>query len=229
MGILGKALHDYYGGNIEMPLVVQCDRAPDEVMLQSQFFFPEEEMTKLDKTALQAAKGRILDVGAGAGRHTLALQEKGYQVVALEADEDCASLCRLRGVEQVAPIPWQAFTAKGEFDTTIALMNGLGLCGTHKELSTYLRWHCEVLDKGGKIIVDTSSVAYLKPAIDKTRRRDEVYFRFLYEGEVTEWFSWLFAEKAEAVRQLRRVGFINVICLFQEPTGRYLLTAEKKG
>jgi SAM-dependent methyltransferase len=227
MGLLGRALRDYYIGLDKTALVVECDRAADEDMNRAQFFTEEVLMPRLDRLALTSATGRVLDVGAGAGRHTLALQQRGLQVDALEADADCTALCEDRGALAVLHTPWQAYAPGPVYDTTLALMNGLGLCGTYTDLPFYLSWHLALLKKGGKAYLDTSSVGYLRPPADKSRRRDEVWFRFRYGQETADWFSWLFADKAEAERQMRRAGFINVSCLFSEPNGRYLLCGQK--
>jgi hypothetical protein len=228
MGVLGQALLDYYSGNEHFPLVVQCDRAPDEIMIPKQFFLSFNEMTKLDKLALTTCKGNVLDVGAGAGRHSLALQNVGLQPTALEMDSSCVEICETVGIQSIKCLSWQDYHPGPTYDSTLALMNGLGLCGTFNGLSEYLSWHLDALVKGGRILVDSSSVSYLPLSKDIKRRKDEVLFRFKYEELISDWFSWLFAERVDAERYMRKVGFINVKCLMSEPQGRFLLTGEKR-
>ena len=43
-----------------------------------------DEMPAIEQEALLMAKGKILDVGAGAGCHALALQDKGMSVTAID-------------------------------------------------------------------------------------------------------------------------------------------------
>lgn len=228
MGVLGQALWDYHRGEEATPLIVECDRAPDEEMNRRQFFLPFSEMTELDRMALELAKGQVLDVGAGAGRHSLALIERGIASTALEADSDCADLCRERGVASVENCLWQAYAPGPSFDTAIALMNGAGLAGTYAGLPDYTSWLHDILHPGGRILLDTSTVTYLPKPADPARRLDEVWFRFRYGNQRTEPFSWLFVSRSDLERNLRRVGFIHVQTLMVEYQGRALLSATKR-
>lgn len=228
MGVLGQALWDYHRGDETTPLIVECDRAPDEEMKRSQFFLPFAEMTELDRMALELARGPVLDVGAGAGRHSIALQERGVQATALEADSDCASLCRDRGVEHVENCLWQEYTPGPVFETAVALMNGAGLAGTYANLHAYTDWLNSVLTSGGRVLLDTSTVTYLPKPRDAARRADEVWFRFRYGALRTEPFSWLFVSRSDLERSLRRAGFIHVQTLMVEYQGRALVSATKR-
>ena len=228
MGVLGQALWDYHRGERLEPLIVECDRAPDEEMQRAQFFYSPSQMPLLDRTALKAAKGAVLDIGAGAGRHSLALQAAGHRCVALEYDADCASLCQERGVLQVENQSWQAYAPGPIYDTALALMNGAGLCGTNAGLPQYAAWLASCLAPGGKVLMDTSTVTYLPRSPEKNRRLDEVWFAFRYGEQRTERFSWLFTSRSEVERQLRRAGLVNVHALFVEAGGRVLISGSKR-
>lgn len=227
MGVLGMALWDHHLGYPPRPLVVECDRAADEEMSQALFFLPMAQMAQLEQIALRQCRGHVLDVGAGAGRHSLALQQLGYTPTALEADADCARLCVARGVHQVEALPWQAYQPGPIYDTALALMNGAGLAGTFEGLAAYLSWLFSCLAPGGNLLLDTSTVDYLPKPQDKARRPDEVWFRFRYGVTRTEPFSWLFLAPAELQRQLRRFGFRSVRAIYTGADGRTLVEAQK--
>ncbi len=227
MGVLGTALWDHHLGAPHRPLVVECDRAADEEMSQALFFLPLAQMAPLDQLALQQARGQVLDVGAGAGRHSLALQDMGHSPTALEADADCARLCMARGVARVEAAPWQTYRPGPVYDTALALMNGAGLAGTFEGLAAYLPWLRDCLAPGGRLLLDTSTVDYLPKPPDKARRPDEVWFRFRYGATRTEPFSWLFVAPAELQRQLRRHGFRGVRAPYAGADGRTLVEAVK--
>ena len=227
MGVLGTALWDHHQGYPHRPLVVECDRAPDEEMSQALFFLPMAQMAKLDQLALHQARGQVLDVGAGAGRHSLALQTLGHTPTALEADADCARLCQTRGVGQVEALPWQQYRPGPVYDTALALMNGAGLAATFDALPAYLQWLYGCLAPGGKLLLDTSTVHYLPKPQDPARRPDEVWFRFSYGVTRTEPFSWLFLAPAELQRQLRHHGFRGVRPLYTDTDGRTLIEAKR--
>lgn len=228
MGVLGQALWAYYRQDETTPLIVECDRAADEEMKRQQFFLPFADMTELDRMALELAHGSVLDIGAGAGRHSLALQERGIHCTALEADSDCAALCRERGVNAVENRLWQEYAPGGVFDTAVALMNGAGLAGTYAGLPAYTDWLYSVLVPGGRVLLDTSTVTYLPKPHDPGRRPDEVWFRFRYGALRTEPFSWLFVSRSDLERNLRRAGFIHVQTLMVEYQGRALVSATKR-
>ncbi len=85
--------------------------------------WPEHE-----RQAFEAVTGRVLDVGAGAGRASLAAQERGMEVVALDVSPGAVEVCRRRGVEQTVLGGIEAAT--GTFDTFLYLGGNLGLIGS---------------------------------------------------------------------------------------------------
>ena len=88
-----------------------------------------------DEWAVSRATGRVLDVGAGAGRAALALQERGQQVTALEVSPGAAQACRARGVRDVylgTPQRAAADGMAGAFDSALLLGNNIGLLGSRE-------------------------------------------------------------------------------------------------
>lgn len=53
-----------------------------------------------DVTALDLVGGRVLNVGAGAGRFLLALQSRGHEPMALDVSPGAVEVCRRRGVRR---------------------------------------------------------------------------------------------------------------------------------
>ena len=85
-----------------------------------------------DTWALQRAPGRVLDMGAGAGRASLALQERGQDVVALDVSPGAVGVCRRRGVKEVflGTVAELAAAGGAPFDSVLMLGNNLGLLGS---------------------------------------------------------------------------------------------------
>jgi 2-polyprenyl-3-methyl-5-hydroxy-6-metoxy-1,4-benzoquinol methylase len=129
---LGKALRDHLDSGVGRTVDVSRSDGLFYSIETEEFFSLKGRLLDLDETALAAARGRILDVGAGAGRHALALQELGCEVVAVDISPLCVEVMRARGVNQahVADV----FSIGGErdlggFDTVLFLMQSIGIAG----------------------------------------------------------------------------------------------------
>jgi hypothetical protein len=228
VGILGKALQDYSTEGFSEPLMVLCDRAKPEPMRIEQFFDAEALMPPLDRYALSLCKGHTLDLGAGAGRHSLALMASGLPSTALESDPFCATLVASRGVKNVLCTSWEDYSAtthgEGKYDTVLALMNGIGLAGTMAALPHYLEALKQWLAPGGQVLIDSSDVHYLPRSPDKARLVQEVLFAFQYQGVKSEWFSWIFVEETRLKAEFKKHGW-KTETVFSAPGERFLLRA----
>ncbi len=94
-------------------------------------------MPKIERKALDMTKGKTLDVGAGSGCHSLFLQEKGIDVTAIDIAPLSVQTMKERGIKNV--LEQDFFTLKGQFETILMLMNGVGIVGTLERLPKCLR------------------------------------------------------------------------------------------
>ncbi|MCX6228324.1 MAG: methyltransferase domain-containing protein [Bacteroidia bacterium] len=157
---IGQAIWDYANGIREDSIVVNSEIAEDDVLLPSYFFREYDQMPIQEQKALSLCNGRILDVGAGAGAHVLWLQEKGYDVDALEISKLSCDTMTKRGVKNVILQDiWEYKDQK--YDTILMLMNGAGLARTLPGLSTLLNHLKTLLNPKGKILIDSSDLLYL--------------------------------------------------------------------
>src|ERR1700760_2159473 len=99
--VLGRAIADYFAGVRRRKLWVHMQNFPREEMPIKTYFRTAEQMPELEWIALQHCRGRILDIGAGAGSHSLALQQLGQDVTALEISPLAAAVIKKRGVRNV--------------------------------------------------------------------------------------------------------------------------------
>ena len=225
--MLGRALTDFYANRAEGELTVESDRADTEVYQMALFFAPFADWNSVEQRAIDLCRGHVLDIGSGAGRHSLELQSRGLLVTALEADEELTKLCTARGVERTVHAQWQHYKhADLAPDTILVLMNGLGLAGYHDKLLFLARYCYRLLPKGGQVLADSSEISYLPPSAKLHRRADEIYFRFAYLGQHSNWFSWLFASKQFAVDTFTKAGF-NCTATNLPGEDRFLLQAIK--
>ncbi|WP_420615075.1 class I SAM-dependent methyltransferase [Candidatus Palauibacter sp.] len=116
-----------------------------------------------ERYALDLCRGRVLDLGAGAGPHTLALQSVGLRVVAVEGSADVARLLRARGASSVVHADFRYWWRAG-FDTVLMLMNGLGPVGTLAGLDRFLARAPRFLAPGGQLLVDGAEAAPSRPS-----------------------------------------------------------------
>ena len=204
--ILGQALLDYHHGRKKAALTVHCNVADDEPLPAAYFFRTLLQMPELERLALDESRGRVLDLGAGAGCHSLELQSRGFgHVKAVDVSAGAVQVMTERGVRTVArhdllaPLP----PTELPYDTILLLMNGLGLAGTLDGLARFLAHARTLLAPGGQILATSSDVRYLYEDEDGSIRINlngpyygEVEYRLSYQGKAGEPFPWLFVDAA---------------------------------
>jgi SAM-dependent methyltransferase len=207
--LFGIAILDFQTHNSPEDLVTETNISEADEMSVEYLFRSYNEMPKLEKKALQLAKGKILDVGCGAGSHSLYLQEKGFDVTAIDISPNAIKACQLRGVKnarvqnllEVENDPSESELAKQKFDTILLLMNGTGIFGTLTETSKYLLKLKSLLNPNGQILIDSSDIiymfdededgAYLVPA---NGYYGELTFTVSYKGQTEDNFPWLYLD-----------------------------------
>lgn len=193
--ILGQALCDYHFRRPASRLWVYDCFGPRVEMKVPVYFRSWEEMPLLEQIALTECRGRILDIGAGAGSHALELQKRGLEVVALDQSEGAVEVMRDRGVQNAVQGDIFRYD-EGKFDTLLLLMNGIGLAGDLSGLKKLLRKFRTLLKDGGQIICDSSDVAYMYDdhPFPKDRYYGEISCQYGYRSLRTEPFTWLYID-----------------------------------
>ena len=97
--LFGKAILDFQTNNSPEDLVTETNISEADEMRVEYLFRDFKGMPKLEKKALQLSKGKILDVGCGAGSHSLYLQEKGFDVTSIDISPNAIKACELRGLK----------------------------------------------------------------------------------------------------------------------------------
>ena len=202
--LFGKAILDYQTNNSPEDLVTETSISEADEMPVSYLFRTYNEMPKLEQKALQLAKGSVLDVGCGAGSHTLVLQnERNLDVTAIDISENAVKACQLRGIEnvKVANILDLDVDVENKFDTILLLMNGTGIFGTLNETAKYLQKLKLLLNEGGQILIDSSDLIYMFDqdedgaySIPAEGYYGELTFTVQYKGETEDTFPWLYLD-----------------------------------
>jgi len=219
---LGKALRDHLDSGVGRTVDVSRSDGLFYSIETEEFFSLKGRLLDLDETALAAARGRILDVGAGAGRHALALQELGCEVVAVDISPLCVEVMRARGVNQahVADV----FSIGGEknlggFDTVLFLMQSIGIAGSLFGLEQLLDLLRPLVRPGGQLLLDSSPL--LRVPGDSSDLSEGIDVSFAYEGYRGESFSWLYLDETMLGEVAIRRGW-NMEILGRTSASEYL-------
>lgn len=209
----GEAIKAYFEGDTEASITVESDLAETDVWPVSEFFHSWDTMGPLERRAMSLASGRVLDVGAGSGSHSLWLQRHGVDVEAVEISPLAANVIRDRGVKKVTTADFFAFETAKRYDTLLMLMNGAGLAGTLQGLDRLLAKAKGLLAPGGQILVDSSDLLYLYEEEDGSyalpiggRYYGELEYVFEFRGVRSEAFPWVFADQASLADAAERNG-----------------------
>ncbi|GGB83400.1 SAM-dependent methyltransferase [Flavobacterium suaedae] len=200
--LFGKAILDYQTNNNPQDLITETSISEEDEMNVAYLFRDYNNMPKLEQKALQMAKGKVLDVGCGAGSHSLYLQnEKKLDVTAVDISANAIEACKLRGVNKA--ITQDVMKMEGEkFDTILFLMNGAGMCGRLNKISDFLQQIKSLLNDGGQVLLDSSDIIYMFDEDEDGGRwiptdndyYGEVVFNISYKGEHEEPFNWMYID-----------------------------------
>ena len=199
--LIGRAILDYQTGNTPQNIITETSISEEDEMSIAYLFRNYSQMPAIEKKALQLAKGRVLDVGCGAGSHSLYLQnERSLYVTAIDVSPLAAEACKLRGIRNVYAADILKIHDE-KFDTILLLMNGTGICGRLAKISGFLQKLKSLLNGGGQILIDSSDIIYMFdededggkwiPAGDYY---GEIVFNISYKGEHEEPFYWLYLD-----------------------------------
>lgn len=198
---IGRAVYDFHFNSADQRIVVHSDDFDDDTIETSYLFRTYKQMPALEKKAMNLCSGTILDVGAGAGTHSVYLQEKGFKITALETSALCCEVLKDRKIRKV--INQDIFKFNNEtFDTILLLMNGTGIAGSLSGLDVLLHHLITLLNPEGQILIDSSDLIYLFEQEDGSALIDisadkyygELTFQTEYKNWISQPFPWLYVD-----------------------------------
>ena len=214
-----KPSEDAYGEQLfaqyqdQKPTAEIIERDDHHIDLGSEaglYFTEYENWSPVEQQAIAFAKGKVLDVGCGAGRHSLYLQKKGFDVTGIDSSPGAIEVCRLRGLKkaEILPVEKADQLAENNFDTIIMFGNNFGLFGSPENAKKILEKFTRTTTKKAQIIAgtlnpykteDPNHLAYHELNRRRGRMPGQVTIRIRYERAVGNWFDYLFVSPAEMI------------------------------
>ena len=187
--------------------VVERDDGFVDAMKTRGYFSDYESWSPIEQQAMQFVRGRVLDVGCGAGRHSLYLQKKGFDVFGIDISPLAIKVCKLRGLKKSRAIAIEAANFKPDsFDTIIIMGNNFGLFGSFEKARRLLKRFYRMTSEGALIITSsrdpykTDNPAHLQyHKLNKAigRMSGQVRIRIRYESYIGKWFDYLMVSGEE--------------------------------
>jgi cyclopropane fatty-acyl-phospholipid synthase-like methyltransferase len=232
----GHEIHDYFTGKGGFEIVERDDGFFSLSPGPKLYFLKYEEWPECEQEAIKLAKGRVLDVGCGAGRHALYLQKQGFDVLGVDNSPLAIKVCKARGLQNAQILPVTQITRQlGVFDTILMLGNNFALVGNPKRARWLLKRFHKMTSEAGRIIAQTRDpyqtdrsehLEYHAHNRERGRMSGQARIRVRYRRYVTPWIDFLMASKEEMETILENTNW-KVRDFIDGPQGIYVAIMEK--
>jgi len=213
----GRLMNDFFKGR-DVSEIIQRDDGFIEANPVSMYFRTFRQWPRIERDAMNYVRGRVLDVGCGAGRHSLYLQQKKkLDVIGIDASPFAVKISKRRGLKKVKVMSFENVSSKlGTFDTVIMMGNNFGLFHSFRRARLMLRRLHKVTGAGGRIVAETldpydtrdpDHLAYHRRNRRRGRMGGQIRMRILYRKIATPWFDYLFVSRDEMEKLLQGTGW----------------------
>ena len=205
----GQGLCEQYRGE-DTAYVIERDDGYVDLDGMAHYFDGPDTWAQDERRALREVRGRVLDIGAGAGRIALELQRRGHRVTTIDNSPLAVGVCRLRGVRDARVLPLERVCRlRGRYDTVVMFGNNFGLLGGLRAGRKHLRALARITSPDGRIVAQTMDpydtdrpehLAYHRRNRRQGRLGGQIRMRLRHRGLCTPWFDYLFVSRTELVR-----------------------------
>lgn len=198
---MGKAVADYFknGEKGKERIIVYSPMFDDDEILVSTLYRSYKEMPSIEQRALKSSEGKILDVGACSGCHSLVLQEMNKNVTAIDISPLAVETMQKRGIKKAVLKDFWEIDEK--YDTILMLMNGIGIVGKIENLPRFFSHLDKILSDNGKVFFDSSDLCYLyedEEGFIELPEGDNYYgeltYKMQFKNIMGEEFPWLYID-----------------------------------
>jgi len=208
--LFGKALYDYWFDHSPEDIITWTNLTPQEILPVSYLFRDFDEMPVTEQKALKMCRGKILDVGAGSGSHSIWLQEQGQNITAIDFSAFGHKVMKDRGLKDVVLQNFFSYEKK-KFDTILLLMNGVGIVGKAKYAHRLFQQLDKLLLPEGQALIHSSDLKYLYELeqgyrLPKGSYYGDLKFHISYKNE-TEYFDWTYLDEETLTAVGEQNGF----------------------
>jgi SAM-dependent methyltransferase len=230
----GQLLRDLVAGGRVVEVVERDDGCvftgePGYYLAPFRSWWPQE------RRAMRFVRGRVLDLGCGAGRVGLHLQSRGHGVVGVDVSPGAVEVARQRGLADVRAGTFETAIRPGEsFDTILLLGNNLGLLGGEWQGRHVLRKLGRLANEQGRLLAgsydpyeNASDLALRYHARNRARGKlgGVERLRVRHRQYATPWYDVLSASRAEVVRLVEGTGW--AIRRFVDDDAGYVAVLER--
>ena len=214
----GRLILDYLEGNPAPEIVERHDGFIAASRFGPDFYFaPFRRWPKTQRSALRLVRGRVLDVGCGAGRVAIELQARGHEVVGIDVSPLAIEVARRRGAKDVRQLAvTQVGPELGRFDTIVMFGNNCGLLGSRRRAPWLLRRFKSVTTPGARILAESTNpsttdnpdhLAYHEQNRRRGRMGGQLRIRIRHGYSATPWFDYLLASPEELAELASGTGW----------------------
>ncbi len=232
----GRALRAFVEGQISAAITLRRDDGVEVPLPVGHFFRAPSHFSAIEVRALEACRGTTLDVGAGAGIHSLALQSRGVAITAIDIDAEAVNVMRRRGVCAVHRADVFEYRG-GPFDTLLMLGHGIGMTETIAGLERFLHHARTLVADDGQVLLesldvtrtaDPTHLAYHDANRRAGRYIGEIRIQMEFEGVRGPFCGWLQVDALTLADHARSAGWSTEV-LIQQETGDYLARLVRRG
>lgn len=214
--VFGKALMGHLNGDSSSGVILRDDGFKEEMDIKS-YFNDYSSWNNSEKEVLKYAQGKILDIGAGAGKHALYLQKKEFKVYPIDISPLAVAVMKKRGIKNVRLMDLMELEIpKNNFDTILMMFNVLGLGKTVENIKKILRCLYDISTPNGRIIAtitnpyktnNPSHISYHMRNRKVGKPAGLVKIRVKYKGENGDWFYQLLFSPTELRALIKNTGW----------------------
>lgn len=235
--VYGHLVYDYFNG-IDAYEIVERDDGFISISKNAPGVYFEEykNWPSHHKEAMKYIKGRVLDVGCGAGRHLAFFKEKGFDYLGIDISSLALKVCKERGIEDVKNMSIGRIDSKiGKFDTIILLGNNFGLLRTFEKAKTRLKKFYSITNQKAHILIESNNYSMINDPLHKEylefnkkrgRMSGQLRIRLRYKKYATDWFDYLQVSKEELREIIKNTGW-DIKKLINSKDTRYIVVLQK--